>query len=401
MTDLGQQAAKGFRKQALLFGFVRILTNTTVRMMSPFLPEFSRQLGISIEQITVVLAMRSGSGILIPFLTGLLESKTRRFGILLGMSVFVLGAALVLIWPTWQGFAFALLITSLGKTIMDPSIQAYVGDQIPYTQRGSVTGLIELGWGLSFMLGVPLVGFMIVRFGWISPFPVFVVVGAFILLGLWRVVPTTPVAAAGGTHIFKNFAQVLRHRPALASLIAGLCIASASELIQIVLGLWLEADFNAPVAGIGAAALVIGTAELFGEGFVSTLTDRLGKKRSIVFGLLVTSAAALLFLTPVDSLNLAMVVLFIYFLAFEFTVVTTIPIMTEVMPKFRATTIGLAMAFTYLGRTLGTLAGPLLFGLNGIASNVFFAVLLNLAAVAAYSFVKFPGEGAPEIGSTR
>ena len=246
------------------------------------------------------------------------------------------------------------------------------------------------------MIGVPLVGFLIVRWGWAAPFPVFFGVGLFILLGLWRTVPTTPIIAGPDQKLLTNFAAVLRHPPALASVIAGALISSSAELIQIVLGLWLEGGFQAEIAGLSIAALLIGGAELIGEGMVSTLTDRLGKKRSIMYGLLATSLAALLFLTTAGNFSAVLIVLFMYFLAFEFMVVTTIPIISEVMPKYRVTTIGLAMAFSYLGRTLGTLIGPQLFAQAGIGGNVLVAVLFNLLAIAAYTRVRLPGEGTPE-----
>ena len=46
-----------------------------------------------------------------------------------------------------------------------------------YKRRGRVLAITELSWSLSFIVGVPLMGLLIARYGWTAPFPVLTLLG--------------------------------------------------------------------------------------------------------------------------------------------------------------------------------------------------------------------------------
>jgi MFS family permease len=77
-----------------------------------------------------------------------------------------LGYGLVSIWPTYVGLFVALLLAGAGKIIVDPAMQAYLGDRVAYSRRGLVIALVEFGWSGAFLLGVPLVGWVVARAGY-------------------------------------------------------------------------------------------------------------------------------------------------------------------------------------------------------------------------------------------
>ena len=55
----------------------------------------------------------------------------------------------------------ALLLSTLGKSLFDPALQAYFGDRVPYAQRGTALAVTEMAWSLAFIVGVPAMGFLI------------------------------------------------------------------------------------------------------------------------------------------------------------------------------------------------------------------------------------------------
>ena len=84
------------------------------------------------------------------------------------------------------------------------------------------------------------------------------------------------------------------------------------------------------IAALGAASAVIGVAELSGEGLVAAFVDRLGVTRAIFIGLVVNSLAALS-LPWMGRTELGAVAgLLIFYLSFEFALVSVYPLMTEV-----------------------------------------------------------------------
>jgi predicted MFS family arabinose efflux permease len=78
--------------------------------------------------------------------------------------------------------------------------------------------------------------------------------------------------------------------------------------------------------------------------------------------------------------------LFLFYLAFEFTIVSLIPLMTGVLPETRGTVMALNIASANLGRGLGSLfVAPLYLG--GFWLNAVFAALVNLLAIFVLRYV--------------
>jgi predicted MFS family arabinose efflux permease len=169
--------------------------------------------------------------------------------------------------------------------------------------------------------------------------------------------------------------------------------SAANEVINLVFGIWLENSFGLIIAALGAAAAVIGFSELGGESLAAAFTDRLGKPVAIGIGVALNCLAALLLPILGTSTAGAVVGLFFFYLTFEFALVSSVPMMTEVMPAARATMMAFTTASVSLGRAFGALiASPLfLFGessasIPDIFPNALAAIVLNVAALAALRY---------------
>jgi predicted MFS family arabinose efflux permease len=184
-----------------------------------------------------------------------------------------------------------------------------------------------------------------------------------------------------------NFRTVLTFGPALAGLALGLSISAANEMINLVFGVWLEHSFGLKIAALGAAAAVIGISELCGEGLVAAFVDRLGKPRAVALGLAANSLAALLLPVVGRTEAGAVAGLFLFYLSFEFTVVSAIPMMTELMPGARATLLAFSVAAMTLGRAISAPLATLLFtfGFPAVTAG---GVAFNLLALLALRRVR-------------
>jgi len=256
------------RFQAIALAFIRMVINTMHRMVYPFLAVFSRGLGVDITTLSRVLATRSLIGMVGPFIATIGDSRGRKLGMTLGLGLFTAGASIVVFWPTFPAFTAALILTALGKIIFDPAMQAYLGDRVPYGRRGRVLAVTELGWSLSFVAGIPLMGFLIARWGWMSPFWTLTVLGLCVLLLLNWMIPHDTISGERTTNVFSNIQKVIGFTPALAGLAVGVFCSAANEVINLVFGVWMEATFGLQIAALGAAAAVIGFAEVGGESLV-------------------------------------------------------------------------------------------------------------------------------------
>jgi predicted MFS family arabinose efflux permease len=364
------------RYQLIAFSATRTVINTMYRMVYPFLSVFARGLGVPVAELAAVVALRSALGVVAPLIGSAADRRGRKSAMLLGLGLFVSGVLVVVIWPHFLPFVVAMLLTTIGKIIFDPAMQAHLGDRVHYQRRGQAIALTELGWSLAFLVGVPLMGWLIARGGWTAPFPWLALAGAAAGIVLWRILPADASRAEAAPSLRRGLAEILRSRAPLAGLAMGLAATAANETVAIVFGVWLETSFGLRVAALGAAAAVIGLAELSGEGLVVGLSDRLGKRRAVALGFLANSLAAVLLPVLAQTSAGALAGLFLFFITFEVTVVSSIPLMTELLPAARATLMSANISAWSLGRVFGAALGLALFPL-GIQANVGAVVLLN------------------------
>ncbi|MEE2710983.1 MAG: hypothetical protein VYA69_15465, partial [Gemmatimonadota bacterium] len=102
----------------------------------------------------------------------------------------------------------------------------------------------------------------------------------------------------------------------------------------------------------GMVVVILGLTELGGSGLSSAFIDRLGKRRGLLIGFSMASLV-LLFLPYLDtSLWLAVTGLAFYSLMFEFTIVSSIPLLSEQMPDARGMTLTVGILSISLSRLM-------------------------------------------------
>jgi predicted MFS family arabinose efflux permease len=379
------------RAQVLLFTLIRVVINTGFRMVYPLAPAFMAGLGISFARYSTALQVRSWVGGASPLLAAVSDRFGRKVGMLAGLLLFIAGLVTVVLFPNYAGFLISLMLIILGKYIFDPAMQAYLGDRVSYERRGLVLAVTEFGWSGATLAGIPLAGLLIARAGWLAPFPLIVVLSIVLLAILFWLVPRDPGDGQTGNP-FRRFREVFTSRPALSGLAVTLWLCCANELVNLVFGVWLEGNFGLSIAALGASAIVLGGAELLGEGLVGALSDRLGKQRAVALGLLLNSGAAILLPLIGTTATGAFIGLFIFYLTFEFALVSSIPMMTEVLPAARATLMAFNIAAASVGRALAAVAVPALFAAWGFGALAGVAAGVNLLALWALRGVRLAEE---------
>lgn len=381
--------------QVIWFTVIRIALNTVFRMVYPFLPAFARGMGVELQSVAYALSLRSAAGSAGPLLAAYAESRSRRTGMLMGLIVFAAGCGLVAIYPSYTTFVLALILTLLGNFVYLSSMQAYLGDRIPYERRGLVLAITEIGWSLSFIFGVPLAGGLISQQGWSAPFSVLFGLGILAIVGVAVLVPRMEAGNQERIGMVGSLKTVLTNPIALVALAGGMSFSLANEVVNLVFGVWMEEAFNLRLASLGYIAAVIGFSELGGEVLVAIFVDRIGKPRAVTIGLGLNSLAALALAWLGRSTVGAAVGLFFFYISFEFTLVSLIPLMSEILPGARATLLATNVSATALGRACGALIALPLFRwgeasgvLSGILVCGLVSVLFNTLALGIFSRLK-------------
>ena len=363
----------------------RLVHDTSIRMLYPFLPEIATGLRISTEQAGAMVSLRSGVGVISPLFGAMSDRIGHRRSMSIALALLAIGLGIVGVTEGTTLPSIGFVFAGIGTIIYIPALQAYVSERVPYARRGRVLGAIELTWALAGIIGVPVAGLSIESMGWHAPF-VGLATAALVCAVLTLLLPETPSAARAHVEPFK-LAALLSNHSAIALLLVWLLVFFAFENIQVSYGGWFEGHFGLSTTERGGAQTLFGIFEIVASVSSSAFLDRMGKKRGVTGGLIAVLIGYVL-LATIGPLNLwfALGSMSTAFLGFEFSVVSGIPIMSEQLPKARGTMLALAVMMSGLGRMLADLSGSALAAGPGFTAAAVMSALM--AGITLIVFVR-------------
>ena len=352
---------------AIVFG--RLVINISKRFPYPFVSAIGATFSVSADSIQNVIALTNGAGLLSPILGTISEHFGRKVvmvGVLVMMTAVTLLAA---IFADYGIFVLVMFSLGIGKIIYDPTFQAYLGDVIHYSRRARVMGIAELSWALSLVIAAPVAGFLLDAGSLQAVFLFVAVMLALGALAVWLLVESdeTPDHHHKRIRIISPLAAmrtVSAHPPAVFALLYSLCLTLSHEIFFINYGLWMEDAFDLVLTALGAVTIVIALAEVIGEFIVITVADRVGTKQTSMYGMLIAAICFVIIPNLSFSLPLAMFGIFVLFIAIETSIVSALPLFTEILPKSRAVMMSANQGSHSLGRVAGAALGALIYKLS-------------------------------------
>jgi len=288
---------------AIMLGlFLAALDQTIV---GPILPRVVGDLHGADLYTWVVTSYLLTSTITVPIYGKLSDLFGRKPMLMVGISLFLVGSGLsALSQEMWQLILFRG-IQGLGAGSLFPIALAVIGDLFTPAERGKYQGLFGAVFGVSFLVGPGLGGFLTDTFSWHLVFLVNLPIGLIALLVIGRLLPTVK-------------------RPDAASNIDYLGVATFSAgLVPILIGLTnaQSGDWGSPgVWGL----ILLGAAFLVAFVFV----ERRAKEPMIPLGLF-----------RISSFSLSMVAVFTAMFGF-FSAVVFLPLWFQVVQGSSATASG-------------------------------------------------------------
>jgi predicted MFS family arabinose efflux permease len=359
----------------LLLG--RLLLNATTRVIYPLLAFLASGFDVDLRTVSLLVTVQVGTQLLSPLGGTLADMRGERATMIWGLLLFCGGAVICALAATLLPFLVGYGLTGLGTALYHPANQSYASARSAYRRRGRVLGFLELSWALSALLGVSaLVWLVETSNDWSPAFWWLCGVGVLTLLLTWVGLPQAPRSSAPADAPRLRRLEVLARGVVLATMLLVFCEMIGLEFLWVSYAAWLEADFGATLEQIGWLFGIIGLLELGGSLLATLFTDRLGKRRAVIVGL--TAAALVQLVLPWSGGNWPLfVVLFLLLgLVMEFSIVSSVVLVSGVAPDARGTVIAMSVAARGLGRMAGSLLGPLLwenFGFlaNGTAAGIF------------------------------
>lgn len=354
----------------------RLGLSASQRVVFPFLPAIARGLDTSLSTVANLTALTSIVGLLAPLASALSARVGRRTVMLAALAATLAGAVVLGTAGSVAIAAVGFVLIGLGKPGFDVPMQAWFGDRVPFERRGRVLGATELTWAGGLLVSVPLSGWLIARTSWRSPFAL---VAVLIVVGLVAVVVLMP---GDRPAVRTRMARPPLTRPQVAVLVVIWLFSFAAGGLFVVYGAWLEADLGFDVTAIGLFTLVVVVSELAGEGAVTAFGDRVGLRRSVLGALLGSAVAYGLLGAVGGSLVGAVAVVVTWFVCYEVTIVSAIPLVTELGGAGRDRLMGLMVVVVSVARAGAALVVPAVFDAGGIAAAGALAAVCALVAAA-------------------
>jgi predicted MFS family arabinose efflux permease len=362
---------------------IKLVANTAIRFVYPFLPAIARGLGIDLTQAGALVSVRWASSMAAPAVMSVAGRLPGSRQLLIsGLIVFSAGSIVTAWTGVFVGAVIGFALVGLSKPMIDVSAQVYVSERVAYEQRARYVGTLEIAWAGGLLIGAPVAGWLIENWSWETPFWTVGLLGvAGVGLALLFLDPEDGAAAGQMVR-----AEDSPGRQVMLVLATTVLFSYAHESVLVVLGGWLEGSFGLTLLALGGVGTLIGLSELIGEVSMASFTDRLGKRNSLAIGIGAGGVLLLLLSFVYPQFLPSMVVLFLAGVVIEFGYISAIPMATELRPRARARTLSLLVVSTSLGRVAADLVAPRVFATGGMRPVTLMAGIVAMAALLVVLF---------------
>lgn len=370
------------RHRVTLLTFARTAANGCFRFAPPFLATIAHGNGTDLAGIGIAVAVSELSGLLSPFNGEIVERMHRRTAMATGLAGVGLGTALAASSVNTVMFAVALVIIAQSKVMFDLGLGAWTSDRVPFAQRGQVMGLTEISWALGLLIGVSTMGLVTALSNWRAGYAV----GAVGVVALAAIVARS-IPEDSGAHTAAD--RPARGKVRVASvaplMLATFALMAASQALFVTFGSYLEDRFGFTPATLSAMAFGLGFGELFSSLLSSRNADRWGKERSAAAGGAIMVPAALVLALGYEHMWAALPALIVAIAAFEFAIVSAIPLSTAAVVGSPARGMALMLGAGTSGRALCSITATRLYDAHGMAAPALLCAGFATCTTIAYT----------------
>ena len=188
-------AVEKFNKYQVITIVILALTQFTVvldfMVMSPLGDMLMKSMGLTTSQFGFAVSSYAFSAAIAGFLTAGFADKFDRKSLLLFFYIgFIIGTLMCSLATNYSMLITARIVTGLFGGVIGSISLAIVADLFPIQKRGRVMGYLQMGFGASQVLGIPISLYIANYWNWEAPFMMIVIFAVVIwLLIAWKLQP--------------------------------------------------------------------------------------------------------------------------------------------------------------------------------------------------------------------
>ena len=351
------------RRHVTTLTIARLTSNACFRYAPPFLASISDDFQISLSRLGLALMITEIVMGISPILGRFVDRMHRRTAMAGGLLAISGAATIAAASPSVWIFVLGMLLIAVAKFIFDIGLASWVNDHVEYEKRGRVIGFTETSWALGLLIGVTAMGLVASATSWRWGYAV----GA-ISVAVMAIVVMTRLDGhdVAGSQRSKDTTKYPMPRHGYWIFAAMFFLMAASQTLFVTFGSWLEDEFGFTEAGISAVVFGLGAFELLASVTSARRTDTWGKERSTIFGALLILPAGLLLTVGHNNAIIGLILLGIYLLGFEFSIVSMLPLSANLIPSSPGRGLGIVLAGGTLGRASMSLIGTAAYDKFGV-----------------------------------
>jgi predicted MFS family arabinose efflux permease len=322
------------------------------------------------------------AGLLSPVIGRRVDMSNRLAGMTFGMSALFVGVVGAAVSPNIIVFTVAMFVLSASKVVFDTALIVWVNDHVPYERRGQVVGVIETSWALGLFIGVSAMGLVTALTNWRIGFGLGALMMAVTGTLILRRLPHHEAHAPASEHVS---ARIPRNGWLVVA--AFFMLLGAAQTIGIVFGPWFEDNFGFSSGAIVAVVVSMGFVELVGSIGSSRVVDRWGKENAVRRGTILMFATCVVMAFGRDTSFIAVPMVVVFFLGFEFGIVCLLPVAANIIPGASGVGLGTAVGAGTFGRAVMSSIATNLYDTVGPVGPALLGAVMAIAAgllVTAY-----------------
>lgn len=289
------------------------------------------------------------------------------------------------------------MVTGLAAGTFSTCSIAYVADYFPYERRGVAMSVVQAGYFLALVVGVPVANQIARWQSWRLSFALFGFVAIIAFVMVAALLPEDKHAMAEmnlATRMarrFDNIRIVFESRSRIASIGAAFFVSGGFVGFFFYLGSWLLQVLKLSTTAINGFFALVGIALLAGAFVAGPVADKFGKRGLAILATIIL--APTLVVIPHLGWGVGLFIVFlISALAFAFRQGPLQALATELVPRrARGALVAVRNTASQIGIATTTLASGALYDKLGFTAVGLFSGLLTLAAAACILMMHEPG----------
>jgi len=289
------------------FMFAMVLANVASAMYPMLMPIYLTELGASITQVGLIFTLTSVVVLILQIFGGWVSDSIGRLrSIAIGSVGGIFGFVAVLLAPTWQWMLAALCVLQFPYALVGPSFGAFIAENSTTENRGKVYGITDTIFQITGVIGPPVGGLLVGRYGFKMMFLVsgsLYALAAILRIWMASTVRTTSEAnprklstSSLKTSVKTMFGMILGGGVLTWIFVTDGVRDTAFRLSGELQPLYLEQVAGMTVEQIGILGSIFSIAMMFTPILSGKMVDKYGERVPISLGFLLVFCAFMIFL---------------------------------------------------------------------------------------------------------